>query len=120
MTVKNQTICAVHEVSDDLNDEDISGILGLAFSIISDTKQPTFFENLLAQEMLPAPVFSVHLTRAHPNGSEVGSSYDDDAGWRSPGTALLRRRRYHEGHRSNLLDPTRVPRQYRASHFVVV
>ncbi|RDX47907.1 acid protease [Lentinus brumalis] len=71
MTVKNQTFCAVHEVSEDLNDEDISGILGLAYGAIAALAGLTVFESLLEQKKVSASVFGVHLTRHLPDGSEL-------------------------------------------------
>ncbi|KAI0675188.1 acid protease [Trametes maxima] len=70
-TIQNQTFCAVHKVSDDLDQEPISGILGLAFGSIAACGKPTFFENLLAEKKLAASVFSVHLTRGKESGSQV-------------------------------------------------
>ncbi|KAI0645583.1 aspartic peptidase domain-containing protein [Trametes meyenii] len=70
-TIQNQTFCAVHKVSDDLDQEPISGILGLAFGSISACGKPTFFENLLTEKKLAASIFSVHLTRGKESGSQV-------------------------------------------------
>ncbi|KAI0355595.1 acid protease [Trametes cingulata] len=69
--VPKQTFCAVHKVSDDLDEEPNSGLLGLAFGSIAQSGKPTFFENLLAEKKLAASVFSVHLTRGKERGSEV-------------------------------------------------
>ncbi|KAI0329693.1 acid protease [Cubamyces sp. BRFM 1775] len=69
--VNNQTFCAVHKVSEDLNQEPNSGLLGLAFGSIAQSGKPTLFENLLAQKKLSASIFSVHLTRLSQRGSEV-------------------------------------------------
>ncbi len=75
--MKNQTFCAVHEVSDDFNDEDMNGIMGLAFGTISVVRELTFFEKLLAWKELTESIFAVYLTRGQPDGSEVSSLYDD-------------------------------------------
>ncbi|KAI8972245.1 aspartic peptidase domain-containing protein [Trametes punicea] len=69
--VSHQTFCAAHTVSDDFDEEPSSGLLGLAFGSIAESGKPTFFENLLAEKKLAASVFSVHLTRGKPKGSEV-------------------------------------------------
>ncbi|KAH9892463.1 acid protease [Cubamyces lactineus] len=69
--VDKQTFCAVHKVSEDLNQEPNSGLLGLAFGSIAQSGKPTFFENLLAEKKLSASIFSVHLTRLRERGSEV-------------------------------------------------
>lgn len=71
LTVHNQTMCAVQQVSDDFNEQPTNGIVGLAFGTIAVTKQPTFFENLLSQRKLVDSIFSMHLTRQDPDGSEV-------------------------------------------------
>ncbi|TFK81991.1 acid protease [Polyporus arcularius HHB13444] len=70
-SVKNQTFCAVHEVSDDFNDEDMNGIMGLAFGTISVMGELTFFEKLLALKELTESIFAVYLTRGQPDGSEL-------------------------------------------------
>ncbi|KAI0630244.1 aspartic peptidase domain-containing protein [Trametes polyzona] len=58
--VANQTFCAVTKVSNDLDDEPVSGLLGLAFgSIAQASNDSTFFENLLESKALAASVFSV-------------------------------------------------------------
>ncbi|KAJ8473786.1 hypothetical protein ONZ51_g7647 [Trametes cubensis] len=69
--VNNQTFCAIHKVSEDLNEEPNSGLLGLAFGSIAQSGKPTFFENLLAEKKLSSSIFSVHLTRLSERGSEV-------------------------------------------------
>ncbi|KAJ6475306.1 aspartic peptidase domain-containing protein [Mycena vitilis] len=61
----------VSQVSDDFNELPNDGLLGLAFGTIAQSGKPTFFETLIANNMLPAPMFSVHLSRNHENGSEV-------------------------------------------------
>ncbi|KAI0820010.1 acid protease [Trametes gibbosa] len=71
--VPQQAFCAVTEVSNDLDAEPNSGLLGLAFGSIAQASNSsnTFFENLLEQKALAASVFSVHLTRGVEKGSEV-------------------------------------------------
>lgn len=43
----------------------------MAFGTIAQSKKPTFFENLIEQKKVAAPLFSVHLTRNQASGSEV-------------------------------------------------
>ncbi|KAJ6593840.1 aspartic peptidase domain-containing protein [Mycena capillaripes] len=62
---------AVSAVSDDFNGLPNDGLLGLAFSSIAQSGKPTFFETLIAKGMLPAPMFSVHLSRNQADGSEI-------------------------------------------------
>ena len=69
--VPNQTFCGVRKVSYDIDQEPISGLVGLAFGSIAKSGQPTFFENLLAQKQIPYSLFSVHLTRMQETGSQV-------------------------------------------------
>ncbi|RPD78819.1 acid protease [Lentinus tigrinus ALCF2SS1-7] len=71
LTVQKQAFCAVYKVSSDFNDQPISGLLGLAFRTIATIQQPTFFENLLAQKKLAKSMFSMHMARGQPDGSEV-------------------------------------------------
>ncbi|KAG1746214.1 acid protease [Suillus lakei] len=55
----------------DFNDDPISGLIGLGFSSIATSGEPTFFENLIMQEKVSAPFFSVYLTRGKTNGSTI-------------------------------------------------
>jgi cathepsin D len=60
-------------VSSDFNDDPISGLIGLGFSSIAASGEPTFFENLIVQDKVSAPFFSVYLTRGKASGSMVCS-----------------------------------------------
>ncbi|KAI0744167.1 aspartic peptidase domain-containing protein [Daedaleopsis nitida] len=71
LTVPVQTICAARKVSQQINDEPISGLMGLAFGTIGTMKEPTFFENLLSQHSVELPIFSVYMTRKEEFGSEL-------------------------------------------------
>ncbi|KAJ3499805.1 hypothetical protein NLJ89_g10055 [Agrocybe chaxingu] len=71
LSVQNQAFGAASRVSDDFNGYPNSGLLGLAFSTIAASKQPTFFENLIRNKQLAAPIFSVYLARNEESGSEV-------------------------------------------------
>jgi hypothetical protein len=71
LSVQKQAFGAVTSASDDFNGYPNSGLLGLAFSSISASQQPTFFENLIREKQVAAPVFSVHMTRGQETGSEV-------------------------------------------------
>ncbi|CAA7259283.1 unnamed protein product [Cyclocybe aegerita] len=71
LSVQSQAFGAVSRVSEDFNGYPNSGLLGLAFSTIASSKQPTFFENLIREKQLAAPIFSVHLARNQETGSEV-------------------------------------------------
>jgi cathepsin D len=71
LKVNNQYFGAVTDVSSNFNTDPISGCLGLGFSSIATSGKPTFFENLIMQEKVKAPFFSVHLTRGKASGSKV-------------------------------------------------
>lgn len=71
LVATGQTFAAISRVSSDLNDDPSSGILGMAFGTIAQSKQPTFFENLVRGKKVASPLFSVHLSRGSQRGSEV-------------------------------------------------
>ncbi|KIL00723.1 hypothetical protein PAXRUDRAFT_129223 [Paxillus rubicundulus Ve08.2h10] len=69
--VTNQYFGAVDSVSANFAQSPNDGLAGLAFSTISNSHQPTFFENLISQGFVQAPLFSVYLTRGQIQGSEI-------------------------------------------------
>jgi hypothetical protein len=71
LEIDKQYFGAVTHVSSDFNDDPISGLIGLAFSSIATSGEPTFFENLIMQDKVSAPFFSVYLTRRKASGSMV-------------------------------------------------
>jgi len=71
LSVREQVFGAVTQTSDDFSDFPNDGILGMAFGTIAKSSQPTFFERLIADGTLAAPLFSVHLARNQATGSEV-------------------------------------------------
>ena len=72
LSYNNQYFGAVTQVSDSFNSyPGVSGLIGLAFSSIASSKKPTFFENVMAQNPMIKPMFSVYLTRQKTSGSEV-------------------------------------------------
>ena len=71
LKVYNQSIGAVQSVSESFANSPNAGLAGMAFGTISNSHEPTFFENLIPQ--LAAPLFSVYMTRAQVHGSEVSS-----------------------------------------------
>lgn len=71
LKVHNQYFGAVTDVPSNFNADPISGYLGLGFSSIATSQKPTFFENLIIQERIEAPFFSVYLTRGKASGSKV-------------------------------------------------
>lgn len=71
LEVRDQFFGAVSQVSDDFNGLPNDGLLGLAFGAISQSGKPTFFETLIKRDMLPAPMFSIHLSRNQESGSDV-------------------------------------------------
>src|ERR1700683_102971 len=73
LAVAAQSFGAVSHESDDFNDAPNDGLIGLAFGTIAQSKKPTFFENLIKEKKVAAPLFSVHLTRNQASGSEVNN-----------------------------------------------
>lgn len=71
LKVNSQYFGAVTDVSSNFDSDRISGCLGLGFSSIATSGKPTFFENLIMQEKIEAPFFSVHLARGKASGSKV-------------------------------------------------
>ncbi|KDR75428.1 hypothetical protein GALMADRAFT_249483 [Galerina marginata CBS 339.88] len=71
MSIQQQAFGAVSSESVQFAAYPNSGILGMAFSTISVSGKPTFFENLIKEEKVVEPLFSVHLERGKEVGSEV-------------------------------------------------
>ena len=71
LSFTNQTIGLVDSESRDFDGYPNSGILGLAFSTIATFGEPTLFENLMIDQKVLMPFFSVHLSRREKAGSEV-------------------------------------------------
>lgn len=90
LTSEHQTIGLVEMESSDFQGYPNSGILGLAFSTISATGRPTLFENLMKENKLLAPFFSVHLSRGTVDGSEVPPYFLDPVHKNSPIVAVPR------------------------------
>ncbi|EPT04503.1 hypothetical protein FOMPIDRAFT_1087777, partial [Fomitopsis schrenkii] len=66
-----QAFGAVKSETEDFYDAPSDGLLGLAFGSIAQSKQPTFFENLMNTRQLASGAFAVHLQRDQPQGGEV-------------------------------------------------
>ncbi|KAI5121574.1 hypothetical protein M0805_000754 [Coniferiporia weirii] len=71
LTCGNQTIGLATSESHDFDGYPDSGILGLAFSTIAASGEPTVFENLMTDGQVDVPFFSVHMAREQKTGSEV-------------------------------------------------
>lgn len=71
LVVKQQGFGAVRSESEDFYDQPSDGLLGLAFGTIAQSKQSTFFENLMMQKQVAAGAFAVHLARGQATGSEI-------------------------------------------------
>ncbi|CAL1706582.1 unnamed protein product [Somion occarium] len=71
LRVQNQAFGAVNYESDNFYEYPNSGLMGLAFGVISTIGQPTFFENILKSQQLEFALFGIHLTRNQVDGSEV-------------------------------------------------
>ena len=75
LAVQKQAFGSVTSESDDFNDYPNSGLIGLAFSSIATSGARTFFENLVDEKQIAAPIFSVFLARGEETGSEVHPSF---------------------------------------------
>lgn len=62
---------AVNARSDGMEKQPNEGLIGMAFGTIAQSRRSTFFESLIAQRKVPAPLFSVHLSRHQESGSSV-------------------------------------------------
>lgn len=71
LEVSSQDFGVIESQNDALAGSPTSGLLGMAFSTISVSKRPTFFENLWNQKRIQKGCFSVHLERNKAQGSEV-------------------------------------------------
>ena len=93
---------------------------GMAFSSISSSGKPTYFENLISNKAVAAPYFGVHLARRQASGSQVSLSSilthrvslrplvesADDVSI----AALHRLLRFVQIHRLDQLGPCRLPK----------
>jgi Eukaryotic aspartyl protease len=71
LRVDEQAFGLVTSESIDFTGYPNDGLLGLAFGSISQMNKPTFFETLVRKGHIALPLFSVHLARNQPSGSEV-------------------------------------------------
>jgi hypothetical protein len=71
LTIKNQAFGSVNNRSYEFDKQPNDGLIGMAFGTISQSRQPTFFENLIKEHKIAAPLFSVHLSRHQERGSSV-------------------------------------------------
>ncbi|KAJ1302426.1 hypothetical protein OPQ81_002744 [Rhizoctonia solani] len=84
LSVTNQYFSAVISESDVFSQDPSDGIMGLAFSSISQIGAPTFIENLYSQGKISAPTFSFRLASS---GSELflggvdNGKYTGDVTW---------------------------------------
>ena len=67
--VNGQYFGAVNSESADFYSNPNSGVIGMAFSAISSSGKPTYFENLISNKAVAAPLFGFHLTRKQVTGS---------------------------------------------------
>jgi hypothetical protein len=73
LTVKNQEFGSVNNESYEFYKQPNDGLIGMAFGTTAQSRQPTFFENLIKERKIAAPLFSVHLSRHEERGSSVRS-----------------------------------------------
>ena len=72
--VNGQYFGAVSSESDDFHSNPNSGVLGMAFSSIANSGEPTLFENLVKSGKVANSYFGFHLTRRQTQGSQVSST----------------------------------------------
>ncbi|KZT57767.1 acid protease [Calocera cornea HHB12733] len=68
LSVDHQYFGVVDEISTSLSNYPSSGVLGLGFGTISQSKTNTFFENLMVARKLPSALFSISLAPASSRG----------------------------------------------------
>lgn len=73
LSTKNQAFGSVNNQSYEFSKQPNDGLIGVAFGTIAQSRQPTFFENLIKERKIAAPLFSVHLSRHEERGSSVRS-----------------------------------------------
>jgi hypothetical protein len=71
LTITSQAFGSVNNQSDEFGKQPNDGLIGMAFGTIAQSHQPTFFENLIKEHKIAAPLFSVHLSRHEETGSSV-------------------------------------------------
>ncbi|WVW86417.1 hypothetical protein I302_108463 [Kwoniella bestiolae CBS 10118] len=69
--VQGQYFGAVNSESSDFQGNPNSGVMGMAFSSISSSGKPTYFENLINNKAVSSPLFGFHLTRRQAQGSQL-------------------------------------------------
>ncbi|EIW72117.1 hypothetical protein TREMEDRAFT_25265 [Tremella mesenterica DSM 1558] len=71
LPVQGQYFGAVSSESDDFQSNPNSGVLGMAFSSIANSGEPTIFENLVKTGKVSNSYFGFHLARRQASGSEL-------------------------------------------------
>lgn len=72
LSIKNQAFGSVNNQSYEFRKQPNDGLIGMAFGTIAQSRQPTFFENLIKERgKIAAPFFSVHLSRHEERSSSV-------------------------------------------------
>ncbi|KAK8853436.1 hypothetical protein IAR55_004142 [Kwoniella newhampshirensis] len=85
--ITGQYFGAVSSESDDFHGNPNSGVIGMAFSSISSSGKPTYFENLISTKSVTSPLFSFHLSRRQATGSQLcigctdNSKYTGSISW---------------------------------------
>lgn len=71
LRVKHQNVISLTQAQG-FSGSTADSLMGMAFSTIADSEQPTYFENLIAQKVVTTPEFSFYLGRA-ADGTENDS-----------------------------------------------
>ncbi|EJU04292.1 acid protease [Dacryopinax primogenitus] len=68
LAIEHQYFGAVDQIASSFSSYPSSGVLGLGFGAISQTKTNTFFENLVRAQKVPSPLFSIALAPSTSGG----------------------------------------------------
>ncbi|RKP10791.1 aspartic peptidase domain-containing protein [Thamnocephalis sphaerospora] len=71
--LRGQSFGLAQSESDEMDDQTIDGIMGLAFSELNAVSNaPTVLDTMIDQRLLDAPIFSFHLSRGDANTQSTG------------------------------------------------
>ncbi|KAJ7176805.1 aspartic peptidase A1 [Mycena filopes] len=74
-SVSSQTFLLGEAISQNLIDGDVSGLIGLAFQGLAETKAPPFWQALITNNQLSAPEMAFQLTRSQSSDDEPGGTF---------------------------------------------
>jgi cathepsin D len=71
ITVSGQHFAAVTNLSESVTSSPFDGILGLAYSTLSNLQSPNFMQTAISQSVVSSPTFGFYLAPHHGSGSEL-------------------------------------------------